>query len=75
MTLEEALRMLALTQMRPFNSFDFHSYNGVITKFPLIGEYNNFELILDGAELEIHEGPSHENIYLFDLSTGASMTL
>ncbi|CAB4162652.1 hypothetical protein UFOVP787_81 [uncultured Caudovirales phage] len=75
MTLEEALRMLALTQMRPFDSFDFNSYNGVTTKFPMIGNYFNYELVLDGVELEIHEGPAHENIYLFDLSTGSSMII
>lgn len=43
-----ALRMIALTSFRPFNKDDWMYFAGCETKNPLIGEFEEFLIVLDG---------------------------
>jgi hypothetical protein len=40
--------MIAKTTFRPFSDNEWNAYAGVQTRNPLIGEYNNFIIIIDG---------------------------
>lgn len=73
MTREIALRMLALTAMKPFSKADWMSFSGCETENPLIGEFDEFLIVLDGNALEIFPiatehpmEPDHES-YKFSL--------
>lgn len=49
----EALRMLATTEMKPFNKMDWCAYAGCESKDPMIGESGEFTIVLDGDLLNI----------------------
>jgi hypothetical protein len=49
-----AFRMLALTKMNPFTEADWMAFGGCVSENPLIGEFDEFVLVLDGDELEIY---------------------
>jgi len=49
----EALKLLAHATMRPFTKDDWYSFNGCETKDPMIGEFGEWILVLDGATLNI----------------------
>ena len=51
MTREQALMLVATTEMKPFTKADWMSYSGCETENPLIGETD--EVIVDGNEIEI----------------------
>ena len=53
MTRETALLLLATTTMEPFTKADWMSFSGCNTENPLIGETDEWVIILDGNELEI----------------------
>lgn len=48
-----ALRAMAKTQMREFTAADWDSYAGCDTRNPMIGEFGEYTLVLDGNTLNI----------------------
>jgi hypothetical protein len=60
MTREQALMLVATTEMKPFTKADWMSYSGCETENPLIGEFDDFLIVLDGNELEIFPIASEE---------------
>ena len=55
MSAEEAMMILVRTEMRPFSLEDYDAYAGVSVMDPMIGEWFNYIVILDGNELEIQD--------------------
>ena len=53
MTREQALMLVATTQMKPFTKADWMCYSGCETENPLIGETDEWVVIVDGNEIEI----------------------
>lgn len=52
----EALRLLAIANMRPFSKEDWFGFAGCETKDPMIGVVEEFVIVLDGATLCIVHG-------------------
>jgi hypothetical protein len=44
----EALKMIARTTFRPFGENDWHAFAGVETPNPLIGECEDYTIVIDG---------------------------
>lgn len=53
MTREYALVLVATTEMKPFTKADWMAYSGCETENPLIGETDEWVVIVDGNEIEI----------------------
>lgn len=53
MTREQALMLVATTQMRPFTKADWMGFSGCETENPLIGETDEWVVIVDGNFIEI----------------------
>lgn len=53
MTREQALMLVATTQMRPFTKTDWMGFSGCETENPLIGETDEWVVIVDGNYIEI----------------------
>lgn len=53
MTREFALSLIAEIQFRPFDKHDFMAFSGVDTENPLIGENDEYLVILDGNMVDI----------------------
>jgi hypothetical protein len=52
----EALRMLCVTDMRSFTKDDWHAFAGCETKDPLISTDGEFEIVVDGDNINIIHG-------------------
>ena len=63
-----ALRMIALTSFRPFNSDDWVYFAGCESKTPLIGEFEEFLIVLDGSRVEILVS-GEDDVFQFSLNT------
>lgn len=50
---KSALRMLAMTEMKPFTKEDWYAFSGCEDKEPMIGEIDGFTVVLDGPVLNI----------------------
>ena len=68
MTAKEAMLILVRTEMKPFGKEDYYGFAGVSSDEPMIGEWFNYLVILDGDQLEItdtagadQEGYNYEN--------------
>lgn len=53
MTREFALSLIAEIQFRPFDKHDFMAFSGVDTENPLIGENDEYLVILDGNIVDV----------------------
>jgi hypothetical protein len=63
----EALRMLAVATMRPFTKEDWYGFSGCESKEPMIGELEDFSIVLDAATLNICHGEDGYGGTLFEL--------
>ena len=53
MNRENALMLVATTEMKPFTKYDWMSFSGCESENPLIGETDEWVIIVDGNEIEI----------------------
>ena len=48
-----ALLMVAKTEFRPFNEIDYDSFAGVTSDNPMVGEYEDYVIVIDGDVIQI----------------------
>lgn len=61
----EALMLIAQTKFHPFTNADYQTYGGVESTNPMIGETDDYLIIIDGVLVQFHnmEG-DFESFYL-----------
>lgn len=51
----EALRLIAQTTFHPFTNADYQTYGGVESTNPMIGETEDYLIIIDGDLIQFHD--------------------
>ena len=51
----EVLKIIAETEFRPFDSVDWDAFSGCETANPIIGEYENMAVVIDGDNVLLLE--------------------
>lgn len=64
----EAMRLVALTQFKPFTDADWDAFIGCESENPLIGENGEYVLVLDGETINILPAVGWYGGQLFSLS-------
>lgn len=49
----ELFSVMAQTEFKPFDRYDWDAFAGCETKNPLIGYYNDFTIVIDGGLVNI----------------------
>ena len=69
MNASTALLMLATAKFDPFTAADYDSYAGVTSENPMVGEFDDWFIIVDGDIIQLHNVSGVDNdFYLFKLS-------
>lgn len=63
----EALRLLAIAEMKPFTPMDWDAFAGCESKEPLIGEVDDFAIVLDDNVLLIVHGEDNFGGVTFEM--------
>lgn len=50
----EALRLIAQTTFHPFTKADYQTYGGVESTNPMLGETDDYLIIIDGDLIQFH---------------------
>jgi hypothetical protein len=50
-----ALIMVAKTEFKPFTISDYEAFSGVTSEYPMIGEYEDYIIVIDGDVIQITE--------------------
>ena len=66
MTPTEALLIVAKTQFRPFIESDYDGFMGVESDNPMIGEYEDKVILIDGNVIQIQDCDMN-SCYIFNL--------
>ena len=67
-TKAELLGLIAKTQFRPFEEADWWAFAGCESKEPMIGETDEYIIVLDGAQVNIVHPDDGYGGQLFELS-------
>lgn len=67
MNASTALLMVAKTKFEPFSASDFDAFSGVNSDNPMIGEYKDYLIIIDGEVIEITDQMGDGHCYSFIL--------
>lgn len=51
----EALRLIAQTTFHPFTKADYQTYGGVESTNPMLGETEQYLIIIDGDLIQFHD--------------------
>lgn len=61
------------SNLRPFDGTDDDAYPGVTSTYPMIGEYDDFIVVLDGDEIQLFKSGVDSMVYMFKVvSTGST---
>lgn len=66
MTPSEALLMVAKTEFKPFEPADYHAFSGVESDNPMLGEYGDWLIVIDGKVIQFTD-QEMDSCYIFTL--------
>lgn len=59
----EAMKLVALTVLKPFTSSDYDAFSGVESDNPLIGENGDKVVVVDGSHVSIVDAEGTETMF------------
>lgn len=69
MTPTEAMLLIAKAEFKPFTKADYESFNGVESDNPMLGEYEDWVIVIDGNTIQFTD-VEMEKCYQFKLDKG-----
>ena len=67
LTAEKALFLVAMAKFERFTPSDYDAFGGVESDNPMLGEYNDWLIIIDGKRVDFDD-PETGASYTFDLN-------